>query len=159
MEHILPKELTLGRVLAFLTRQYIGFLTKRMAHTPVERYYYPLYLIGKNSGAISQQQLANHLLTDKVSMVRILDILAEEGFIERRVNPDDRRQHLLHVTPKGEPWIAEIEQALKETDEFFLSMLPEEQRTLFRQQLLTLVNVSKELPVDEIELFYNRVKK
>lgn len=159
MEQILPKELTLGRMLGFLTRQYIGFLAKRMTHTPVERYYYPLYLIGKNSGTISQQQLANHLLTDKVSMVRILDVLAEEGYIERRVNPEDRRQHLLHVTKKGEPWIGEIEQALNETDDFFLSMLPKEQRALFRQQLLTLVNVSKELPVEEVELFYNRVKK
>jgi len=157
MNNGFPDDLTVGRMFSFLTKQYIGFLTKRMEKTPIERYYYPLYLIGRNSGTISQQQLANLILTDKVSMCRMIDSLAEEGLVERKVNPGDRRQHLLHITEKGLPWVGEIEKALQETDELFLNLLPEEERSLFRQQLKKMISITKDLPVEQVEVFYNRV--
>lgn len=149
----------LGRIFGFVTKQYVGYLARRMKNTPVERHYFPLYLIGKNSGKISQQQLADQLLTDKVSMVRILDNLTEEGYIERKVNPNDRRQHLLFITESGRPWVEEIERGLNETDDFFLGLLPEEQRAVFLEQLHRLIEVTKDLPVEQIEVFYNRIKQ
>ena len=148
----------LGRVFGFLTKQYVGYLAKRMENTPIERYYFPLYLIGMNSGKISQQQLADQLLTDKVSMVRILDNLTEDGYVERRVNPNDRRQHLLYITEAGKPWVDEIERSLQETDAFFLEFVPEAYRAAFTEQLYRLVEATKDLPVEEVELFYNRIK-
>src|SRR5688572_26146124 len=111
MEPSHVENLPLGRIFGFLTKQYIGLLAKRMENTPVERYYYALMIIGQNSGKISQQQLADQLLTDKVCMVRMLDCLEKDGLIERTVNPGDRRQHLLSVTEKGRPWVMEIEKA------------------------------------------------
>jgi len=158
MKDDFPNDIPVGRMFGFLTKQYIGLLTKRMENTPVERYYYPLYLIGRNSGNISQQQLANLIFSDKVSMVRMIDALADEGFVERRVNPEDRRQHLLYITEKGEPWIDEIEQALQETDNMFLELLPQNERALFRQQLKKMITITKDLPVKRVEVFYNRIK-
>lgn len=148
----------LGRMFGFLTKQYIGHLTKRLAHTPVERYYFPLYLIGTNSGKINQQQLADKLLTDKVCLVRILDSLTEEGLVQRKVNPKDRREHLLYVTPKGQPWVKEIEIAFRETDEFFMGLFPEELRISFQNLLQHLITATKDLPVEQVELYYNRIK-
>ena len=145
-------------MLGFLTKQYIGYLTRRMEQTPINRYYYPIFLIGKYSGEISQQGLADMLRTDKVSMVRILDCLAEDGYIERRVNPKDRRQHLLHITEAGKPWMNEIEAAFIETDEFFFSVIDSEERVKFREQMLLLIEHTKDVPVEEVELFYNRIK-
>jgi MarR family transcriptional regulator, transcriptional regulator for hemolysin len=158
MSNVHTSQWPLGRIFGFLTKQYIGYLSKRMINTPIERHYYPLYLIGKNSGNISQQQLADQLSTDKVSMVRILDYLTEGGYIERRVNPNDRRQHLLYITESGKPWVDEIEQALSETDDLFLNFLQKEQRVVFIERLHQLMEVTKDLPVEQIELFYNRIK-
>ena len=149
---------TLGRMLGFLTKQYIGYLAKRMEQTPINRYYYPLYIIGKHSGNISQQELADQLLSDKVSMVRILDCLAEDGYIERRVNPNDRRQHLLYITEAGKPWVDEIEAALNETDEFFLNFIERKERVKFILNLQELIRQTIDLPVEQVELFYNRIK-
>jgi len=150
--------LPLGRVFGFLTKQYIGMLAKRMENTPVERYYHALLLIGHNSGNISQQQLADQLLTDKVSMVRMLDCLTKDGFVERTVNPEDRRQHLLVLTEKAKPWISEIEKAVEETDNVFLSFLDPEIRTCFPLELRKLCTSVMDIPVETIELFYNRIK-
>lgn len=152
-------EWPLGRVFSFLTKQFIGQLATRMSGTPVERYYFPLYIIGKNSGKISQQELADQILTDKVSMVRILDCLTKDGFIERKVNPEDRRQHLLHITPKAEPWILEIENGLKETNQAFFQLLPEDKQEDFKNMLSLLICKTKDLDIEEIELFYKRPNK
>lgn len=152
------ENLPLGRIFGFLTKQYIGIFAKRMKNTPVERYYFALMIIGQNSGKISQQQLADQLLIDKVHMVRMLDCLSKDGFIERMVNPDDRRQHLLFITEKGLPWVKEVEKAQKETEEVFLSFLEPDDRQRFLQDLKKLCVSVSDLPAEEIELFYNRIK-
>jgi MarR family transcriptional regulator for hemolysin len=148
----------LGRMFSFLTKQYIGEMALRMKNTPIERYYFPLYLIGKNSGKISQQELADQLLMDKVSLVRILDVLTNDGYVIRTVNPNDRRQHLLSLTDKAKPWISEIEQGLIDTNNHFIGFLPEENRQLFSEMLQLLICKTKDLPIEDIELFYNRPK-
>jgi MarR family transcriptional regulator for hemolysin len=148
--------LTLGRVIGYLTKQYIGYVHKRMEKTPVTRYYFPLYLIGKYSGEISQQQLANKILMDKVGLVRVLDALTEEGLIERKVNPNDRRQHLLHVTESGAQWIPQIEKTLNETDALFYGFIPENERAAFKLNLERILSATKYLKVEDVELFYNR---
>lgn len=149
----------LGRMFSFLTKQYIGAMALNMKDTPIERYYFPLYIVGKNSGKISQQELANQLLMDKVSLVRILDVLMNDGWIIRQVNPKDRRQHLLSITEKAEPWIEKIEENLQRTNDYFLSFLSEEQRPLFVNMLQHLMSSTKELPIEEIELYYNRANE
>ncbi len=145
-------EWTIGRMFSFLTKQYIGHITKSMAHSPVERYFYPLYLIGKKSGEMSQQQLADCLLLDKVSMVRILDILTVDGLIERKINPNDRRQHLLHITEKGKPWVNEINENLMKADGFFLQFLPESEQEIFRKQLIHMCKSSKNCYKNTVEI-------
>lgn len=151
--------LKLGWVLGYITKQYLSHLMKQMENSPVKRYYYPLYLIGKNSGKICQQQLADTLLMDKVGLVRILDALTEEGFIERTVNPADRRQHLLHVTKRGAQWIPEIEKALNETDNLFYGLIPEKDHASFKQNLEMIVETTKQFAVEHVELYYDRTNK
>ncbi|AEA42368.1 MarR family winged helix-turn-helix transcriptional regulator [Fluviicola taffensis] len=148
------QEWPLGRFFSFLTKQYIGKLAIQMEKTPVERYYFPLYLIGKKNGIISQQELANQLLMDKVSLVRILDALESDGFIERKTNPNDRRQHLLNITSQAEPWIGEIEKGIKETNEYFFSLLDPSLHATFELILTELITKTQEIPADQFEFFY-----
>lgn len=151
--------LPLGKVFGFLTKKYIGVVADKMSETPVAKYYFPLLTIGLNSGKISQQELADHLLTDKVSLVRVLDSLEKDELIERITNPNDRRQHLLKITEKGFPWIEKIQGIMQESDEVFLSFIAAEHRVCFRNELNKLCNSVKNVPAEEIELFYNRTKE
>lgn len=151
--------LPLGKVFGFLTKKYIGVVADKMSETPVAKYYFPLLTIGLNSGKISQQELADHLLTDKVSLVRVLDSLEKDELIERITNPNDRRQHLLKITEKGFPWIEKIQGIMQESDEVFLSFIAAEHRVCFRNELNKLCNFVKNVPAEEIELFYNRTKE
>jgi MarR family transcriptional regulator for hemolysin len=151
--------LPLGKVFGFLTKKYIGIVSDKMSKTPVAKNYFALLTIGLNSEKISQQELADHMLTDKVSLVRILDSLEKDQLIERIINPNDRRQHLLKITRKGFPWIAEIQKVLHETDEAFLNVIAPEHRACFRSELNKLCHSVKNIPAEDIEIFYNRTKE
>jgi MarR family transcriptional regulator for hemolysin len=49
---------------------------------------------------------------DGSSLVRVLDILAREGLIERRRDEADGRARLIHLTKTGEARVAEIRREL-----------------------------------------------
>ncbi|MBU6955577.1 MarR family winged helix-turn-helix transcriptional regulator [Hahella sp. HN01] len=47
------------------------------------------------------QVIAERLQRDKAQITRVVKDLLEEGLIEKRDNPEDRRSQLLHLTQKG----------------------------------------------------------
>jgi DNA-binding MarR family transcriptional regulator len=59
-----------------------------------------LRLIATQPGQ-SQQVLARELRTPPSRLVLLVDHLEGRGMIERRRNPDDRRNHALYLTPEG----------------------------------------------------------
>ncbi len=59
-------------------------------------------LVGlSKKGAISQQELADHLLVTKGNVVGLIDRLSARGFVERRPSETDRRVNLLEITATG----------------------------------------------------------
>lgn len=52
-------------------------------------------------GAISQQELADHLLVTKGNVVGLIDRLSARGFVERHASGTDRRVNLLQITTRG----------------------------------------------------------
>ena len=58
--------------------------------------------LAHNEG-IHQKALADLLEIESITLVRLLDKMAERGLIERRSHPTDRRMTLLFVTPEAGP--------------------------------------------------------
>ena len=54
------------------------------------------------SEGMSQVELAGSCEIDPMSMVRILDRMESDGWVERRADPTDRRATLVSLTPSGE---------------------------------------------------------
>ena len=52
-------------------------------------------------GAMSQQQLADHLSVTKGNVVGLIDKLSARGLVDRRPSETDGRVNLLEVTPAG----------------------------------------------------------
>lgn len=57
---------------------------------------------------ITQQRLADHLLVTKGNVCGLMERMAEQGLVERRADPDDRRAYMLYLTPKGKALIQEV---------------------------------------------------
>jgi DNA-binding MarR family transcriptional regulator len=50
---------------------------------------------------ITQQALADQLLVTKGNVCGLIDRLSEQGLVERRADPEDRRANLLYLTAAG----------------------------------------------------------
>ncbi len=72
--------------------------------------------IARNEG-VSQTEVATWLDMEPIALVRMLDKLHEEGLVERRAHPTDRRVRTLWLTPEARPVIDRIltiNQAIRE---------------------------------------------
>ena len=72
--------------------------------------------IARNEG-VSQSEVATWLDLEPIALVRMLDKLHEEGLVERRAHPTDRRIRTLWLTPAARPVIERIliiNQAIRE---------------------------------------------
>jgi MarR family transcriptional regulator for hemolysin len=57
---------------------------------------------------ISQVQLAEVTDLEPMTLVRILDRMESDGWLERRSDPADRRARRLYLMPKGKPLVDDI---------------------------------------------------
>ena len=81
-----------------------------------------------SAGPMSQQTLGELLKKDRTSIVAIVDELEDEGLVERRRNPEDRRAYALEVTAKGDEWLKRAGPALDAAEEELLADLEPAER-------------------------------
>jgi MarR family transcriptional regulator for hemolysin len=60
------------------------------------------------SEGLKQSELADILDLQPISLTRLLDRLAENGLIERRPDPNDRRANRLYLRPAARPLIEQL---------------------------------------------------
>lgn len=67
-----------------------------------------LYLLARNEG-ISQKRLAELAEIEPMTLVRILDRMEADGWMERRPDPVDRRARTLYITAGATPVLEQID--------------------------------------------------
>lgn len=72
-----------------------------------------LKALTENPG-ILQQEIAAKVFKDNASVTRIIELLAKADYLERKINPDDRRRSNLKVTSKGKKLISDIQNLIVE---------------------------------------------
>jgi MarR family transcriptional regulator, transcriptional regulator for hemolysin len=116
-----------GRIMGKIGKLFLDKLQKELVHLDIERSFYPLLLIDAGNGKLTQQELANKLLTDKVQVVRIIDYLSVNGYVERIQNSSDRRKYELTITEKAKLIIPDIRKAFHNMGAIALNGLSEKQ--------------------------------
>lgn len=58
---------------------------------------------------LNQAALAEQLELQPISLARLIDRLEQQGFVERRPDPGDRRAHLLHLTAGGRALVDDLD--------------------------------------------------
>ncbi len=109
-----------------ISRRFLTRLQQQLLHLDIERSYYPLLLIESGKGKLNQQELAALLSCDKVQVVRIIDHLSSNGYVERLQGSKDRRKSYIRITGKAEKFLPDIEKAIQETTATALKDLSEE---------------------------------
>jgi MarR family transcriptional regulator for hemolysin len=117
-------ELPLWLQLNKVSKKYMDALAAKLGHIGIRRHYFLLVAISDSDGHCTQQDLADLLETDKVTMVGILDSLTQAGFIRRTSSEEDRRKHLIALTPKARRYLPKIRKVIAELNRKALSGLP-----------------------------------
>jgi DNA-binding MarR family transcriptional regulator len=87
-------------------------------------------------GAIrTQAALAEAINADKTRIIRTLDELQEQGYIERLPDPDDRRARLLAITDEGRALKDAAQAEIQRGEERWLAALSPGERQVFLRVL------------------------
>jgi DNA-binding MarR family transcriptional regulator len=99
----LPEELVAST--SFLLKR-LGFAVKEKTMeayegTGLHPYHHAILLVLGEGARETQGAIADTLGYDRGQLVGLLDELEERGLVERRRDPNDRRRHLVSLTPDG----------------------------------------------------------
>jgi MarR family transcriptional regulator, transcriptional regulator for hemolysin len=99
-------------------------------------------------GEFTQIRLAELCGLDKTTMVITIDELERGGFAERRPCSTDRRARIIVVTPAGEQKVADARTVVAGIYDDILASLPDNERDIFLNGLVTLVNGRLSTPAE-----------
>lgn len=85
----------------------------------------------------SQQALSSQLQLLPSRVVAFVDDLEDRGYVERRPNPDDRRQYALYLTPAGKELMQKLSRLARQHERALTSGLNDSQRAQLRELLAT----------------------
>lgn len=76
-----------------------------------------------------QQGLGQMLMLDPNNCVLLLNDLDQHGFVERKRDPEDRRRHIVEITPEGRRALEEAEAKLEALEDEVLGNLSPAERS------------------------------
>src|SRR5487761_1460267 len=85
-----------------------------------------LYL--ENNEGVSQKRLSELTEIDPMTLVRILDRMEADGWVQRRFDPADRRAHTVWLTADSKPILDHIARLISETRAEALQGLSNDER-------------------------------
>jgi DNA-binding MarR family transcriptional regulator len=88
---------------------------------------------------VPQQRLAESLHMDENNLVLLLNGLEAAGSIARRRDPDDRRRHIVEITPHGKKVLERGERGMAKLEEELLAGLSASERATLKQLVLRIL--------------------
>src|ERR1700756_732435 len=130
----------------------VAFLLAQLGHHAAERFserIAALDLTPPHAGILraiaaapgrSQQALSTQLQLLPSRVVAFVDELEDRGYVERRPNPDDRRQYALYLTAAGKEVMGKLSRLARQHDRAITSGLSESEQAQLRSLLAAIAH-------------------
>jgi MarR family transcriptional regulator for hemolysin len=104
----LPMEREIAFTIMDVARMLKTYADQRARQFGISRAQWGVLVRLDRSEGLKQSELAEILDLQPISLTRLLDRLAENGLIERRADPNDRRANRLFLMPAARPLLAQL---------------------------------------------------
>lgn len=101
----------IGRKLTLISRQLWHQFDQSVSGSGVSRAKWGLIAAVSHTPGATQRAIANMLEVTEVTAGRMIDRLCEDGLLERRENPQDRRGYCVYLTPAAKPLLDQLGEA------------------------------------------------
>ena len=123
----------------------LGYSVKMQVVDEFERvgfnpYHYSVLALLDEGARETQATVAEALNLDRSSLVGLLDTLEQNGLVERRRDPNDRRRHLVSLTTQGRRQLATFRRLSRRVEEEILAPLDDVDRATLHRILLQLAS-------------------
>jgi DNA-binding MarR family transcriptional regulator len=135
-----PKELLSSTT--FLLKR-LGFSAKDHSHgafegTGLSPFHYAVLALLEEDPRETQAAIADALGYDRSHVVRLLDELEERDLVVRKRDPEDRRRHVVKMTPEGRKMLAKLRAIVARLEDHFLAPLDRDDRAVLHALLVRL---------------------
>jgi len=135
-----PKELLSSTT--FLLKR-LGFSAKDHSHgafegTGLSPFHYAVLALLEEDPRETQAAIADALGYDRSHVVRLLDELEERDLVVRKRDPEDRRRHVVKMTPEGRKMLAKLRAIVARLEDHFLAPLDRDERAVLHALLVRL---------------------
>jgi MarR family transcriptional regulator, transcriptional regulator for hemolysin len=144
---------------SMMTKKYIALVTEQLKSMDIERHFYVVHVLAVAEKPFTQKDLASFLDIDKTSMVRVVDYLSQNGYLQRVANPQDRREYFIELTAKGTAANVLIEAAFEAANNRCLIGFSATEREALTNALDRLKCNLCEVPSTDLELKFEKRKR
>ena len=129
-----------GYLIYKASRLFIRLNEARLASHGLVAGQIPVILALGRSGTLPQKELTRIGEVEQPTMACLLARMERDGLIERVPDPEDRRNNQVHLVPKGESAVPHVIQTLEIVNERAYIDFTDEEKEIFAQLLIRLIN-------------------
>jgi len=89
---------------------------------------------------LTQQDLANHFQKDKSLILRHVNTLIKESYVDRETDSDDKRKKILILTIKGQHVLEQLRKIAQKVSEDLLEGVTEKEKEVFQTVIQKIQN-------------------
>ena len=131
--------------LSAITKNGWRYTRNRLTHPGLTNAAYDVCGIIAQTGSTNQDNISKALKMDKSSVAKVVNKCVNDGLIERRVNPDNRREYILTLTPEGQESVGELISFVEEWQKEVLSVLSEQEQEQFLSMVQRVTDHSNQI--------------
>lgn len=139
----------IGHLLKTIMKKWRGILDHRLAKLGMsEARWYCLLHLGRAEGPMAQVELAEAMGITPPTLVKLLDRLQEDGWVERLPEPQDRRAKRVGLTTQARDMVQRIETEAQQLRQEVWEGISASERQLFLRVLQHLDAKMDDIPLN-----------